>query len=297
MSGLIETSDGRPADLSPRSRQAVVSFVLLVLVGAVLALLPVPFVALSPGPTFNTIGAYDKTPLITITQTTTYRATGHLDLVTIRETGGPEGGLDVFTALRAWFDPNIDIVPRSVLYPPRATAEQVRQENKEMFADSQGEAVAAAMSYLKIPTTLRVIAGSVSMDGPSAKAINPGDEFLRVNGVRTKTPQEVVTAIRSVSIGSIVTLTMRSRGKVSTVKVTTKEHPEHPGRPERRDDVRTRSRGQTDSGEHDRRGIRCGHGNHRHRRHSRRHRRHQAEDGWRQALRRAPVPRAKRELR
>ena len=230
MSGLIETSDGRPADLSPRSRQAVVSFVLLVLVGAVLALLPVPFVALSPGPTFNTIGAYDKTPLITITQTTTYPATGHLDLVTIRETGGPEGGLDVFTALRAWFDPNIDIVPRSVLYPPRATAEQVRQENKEMFADSQGEAVAAAMSYLKIPTTLRVIAGSVSMDGPSAKAINPGDEFLRVNGVRTKTPQEVVTAIRSVSIGSIVTLTMRSRGKVSTVKVTTKEHPEHPGK-------------------------------------------------------------------
>ncbi len=230
MTSLIEDSEGRPADLSPRSRQAVVSFVLLVVVGAVLALLPVPFVALSPGPTFNTIGEYNKTPLITISKRATYPTGGHLDLVTIRETGGPEGGLDVFTALRAWFDPNIDIVPRSVLYPPQATAEQVRQENKEMFADSQGEAVAAAMAYLEIPTTLRVVAGSVSMDGPSAKSINPGDEFLQVNGARIKTPQDVVTAIRQVAIGSTVALSMRSGGKVTTIKVTTREHPEHPGK-------------------------------------------------------------------
>lgn len=230
MSGMSNTKDGPTPDLSPRGRQAAISFVLLVTVGAVLALLPVPFVALSPGPTFNTIGEYNKTPLISISRTTTYATDGHLDLVTIRETGGPEGGLDVFTALRAWFDPNIDVLPRSVLYPPQATEEEVRQENKEMFADSQGEAVAAAMSYLKIPTTVRVIAGSVSTDGPSAQAIDPGDEFFSVNDVRTRTPEAVIKAIRGVPIGSTVALTLRSGGKLTKVKVTTKEHPQHPGK-------------------------------------------------------------------
>lgn len=222
--------DGRSTQLTPRSRQAVVSFVLLVLVAAVLALLPVPFVALSPGPTFNTIGEYKSTQLITIRERRTYESAGHLDLVTIRETGGPEGGLDVFTALRGWFDPNIDVLPRSVLYPPQATEEQVKQENKELFADSQGEAVAAAMAYLKIPTTLRVIAGSVSVDGPAADVVSPGDEFVRVNDVNVTSPQDVVQAVRGLPVGSKVTMRLRSGGKVSTVTVTTKQHPEHPGK-------------------------------------------------------------------
>ena len=108
----------QPAELTPRSKQAVVSFVLLIVLAAVAAFLPVPFVALSPGPTFNTIGEYNGTPLITISKQPTYATRGHLDLVTVRETGGPQGGLDLVTAIRGWFDSTVEIVPKSVLYPP-----------------------------------------------------------------------------------------------------------------------------------------------------------------------------------
>ncbi|NBO45738.1 MAG: PDZ domain-containing protein [Actinobacteria bacterium] len=217
-------------ELSPRSTQAVVSFVLLVVLAAVAAFIPVPFVALAPGPTFNTIGSYSGTPLVTIAKQTTYPTTGHLDLVTIRETGGPQGGLDLLTAIRGWFDPHVEVVPRSVLFPPDATAQQVRQEHKEQFADSQGEAVAAAMAYLKIPTKTRVVAGTVSVDGPSAKLIDPGDEIVSINSKVVATPSDVLTTIRPLPIGSKVTVLVRTGTAKRTVSVTTREHPAHPGR-------------------------------------------------------------------
>lgn len=217
-------------ELSPRSAQAVVSFVLLVILAAVAAFIPVPFVAIAPGPTFNTIGTYSGTPLVTIAKRQTYPTTGHLDLVTVRETGGPEGGLDLLSAIRGWFDPHVEVVPRSVLFPPDATAQQVRQEHKEQFADSQGEAVAAAMAYLKIPTKTKVVVGTVSVDGPSAKLIDAGEEIVSVNGEAVTTPADVLTMIRPLPIGSNVTVVVRAGTAKRSVNVTTREHPAHPGR-------------------------------------------------------------------
>ncbi|MDQ6650266.1 MAG: PDZ/DHR/GLGF domain-containing protein, partial [Actinomycetota bacterium] len=42
------------------------------------ALLPVPYVALGPGPTFNTLGQVDGQALIDISGHETFPATGHL---------------------------------------------------------------------------------------------------------------------------------------------------------------------------------------------------------------------------
>lgn len=224
------TGDHDDNELSPRSTQAVVSFVLMVVLAAVAAFIPVPFVAIAPGPTFNTIGTHSGTPLVTIAKQKTYPTTGHLDLVTIRETGGPQGGLDLLTAIRGWFDPHVEVVPRSVLFPPDATAQQVRQEHKEQFADSQGEAVAAAMAYLKIPTKTKVVAGTVSVDGPSAKLIDPGDEIVSINSKPVATPSDVLTTIRPLPIGSKVAVVVRAGTAKRTITVTTREHPAHPGR-------------------------------------------------------------------
>jgi Lon-like protease len=231
--GIAHNEPSGPAsnsDVSPRTRQAIASFVLIVLLSAVAALIPVPFVALSPGPTFNTIGEVQGTNLINIRRHQTYPTTGHLDLVTIRETGGPQGGLDLLTALRGWFDASIEIVPRSLLYPPKATNAQVNQEHKEQFADSQGEAVAAAMSYLGIPTTSMVVAGTVSIDGPSGKLISAGEQIVKVNGTSVTKPEDVVSAIRPLPVGSKVTLVLGSGTNQRTEVIVTKEHPAHPGK-------------------------------------------------------------------
>ena len=54
-------------------------------------LLPVPFVKLAPGPTFNVIGQEDGADVISITGTETFPVSGTLDMTTVLESGGPRG--------------------------------------------------------------------------------------------------------------------------------------------------------------------------------------------------------------
>ena len=77
------------------SRRVVVLAVagfLTVLLAAVAALLPVPYVALQPGPTTNTLGSVGGTELIRIDGRKTYPDKGHLDLVPCRCSAGPGSG-------------------------------------------------------------------------------------------------------------------------------------------------------------------------------------------------------------
>jgi PDZ domain-containing protein len=89
---------------------AVAGF-LVVLLSAVAALLPVPYVALNPGPVTNTLGSVGKTELIRIEGRTTYPDDGNLDLTTVSVLGGPRQRLDLVTALRGWIDDAVAVVP------------------------------------------------------------------------------------------------------------------------------------------------------------------------------------------
>src|ERR1044072_6076614 len=71
------------------------------------AMLPVPYVVLSPGPTENTIGDVDGKPVISVEGRQTYPTEGKLSLVTVAYQGGPGTRIDLFSALRGWIDPTI----------------------------------------------------------------------------------------------------------------------------------------------------------------------------------------------
>ena len=61
-----------------------------VLAGLVVAaVVTVPYVALSPGPTVNTLGKPNGKELIQISGRTTFPTTGNLNLVTVSYSGGP----------------------------------------------------------------------------------------------------------------------------------------------------------------------------------------------------------------
>ncbi len=55
----------------------------------VAAVAPVPYVALIPGPTLNTLGKSGDRPMIEITGHRTYPTDGHLNMVTVSFIGGP----------------------------------------------------------------------------------------------------------------------------------------------------------------------------------------------------------------
>src|SRR5689334_25388210 len=110
--------------MSRRVLVLAVAGLLTVLLAAVSALLPVPYVALKPGPTTNTLGAVGGTELIRIDGRQTYPDKGHLDLVTVSVEGGPGRKMDLFTAIAGWLDDKVAVVPEETVYPAGETAEQ-----------------------------------------------------------------------------------------------------------------------------------------------------------------------------
>lgn len=186
---------------------------------AVVALLPVPYVALSPGPTFNTIGEVGGTPLITISGEQTYPTAGTLDMTTVSERGGPFGSMYVSRVLAGWMDPTVRVVPTEALFPSDVPAEQVEQENRADFVDSQSSAVAAALHHLDIPVQERVVVSSVSAGSPADGVLEPGDVVLSVDGTDVTTPDQVGTAVRARAPGDEIVVGIERDGDKRTVTV------------------------------------------------------------------------------
>ncbi|MFA7267608.1 MAG: hypothetical protein WC054_14960, partial [Candidatus Nanopelagicales bacterium] len=69
-------------------KTSMIGGVLSIAILIAIALMPVPYVKLSPGPMFNTIGEVDGVDLIRITGTQVYPTTGELNLTTVTERGG-----------------------------------------------------------------------------------------------------------------------------------------------------------------------------------------------------------------
>ena len=63
--------------------------------------------------------------------------------------------LTVFDALSAWLQSDEVVVPRSSLFPPGQSTQQVNQQNTADFAESQDNAVVAASCRARLPEGVR----------------------------------------------------------------------------------------------------------------------------------------------
>lgn len=204
--------------------------VLLALI-ALAALLPVPFIVLSPGPTFNTIGDVDGVPLVEITDTTTYPVTGALDMTTIREEGEPRSPLTVFGALAAWVDPDRAVLPRELLYGDDETTEEVQQRNAVLFSTSQSNAIAAALNTLGKPLIEDVVVTAVVEGTPAFGVLDAGELIVAIDGNPVSAPEDVVEAVRSQPVGSTLVFTVERDGEAVDVDVVSAEKPDEAGVP------------------------------------------------------------------
>ncbi len=142
----------------------------------VLSVLPVPYVALRPGPTLDTLGKADGKEIITITGRPTSTSKGHLNLTTV----SVSSDLDLGTAMRFWLDGTIAVVPREVVYPPGQTQKQVDQDNAAAFKKSQTSAETSALRELGYPVAVTVTA--VPAGSPSAGKLVARDVVTTVDG-------------------------------------------------------------------------------------------------------------------
>jgi Lon-like protease len=203
-----------------------------VLAGALLAGLlffligqaPVKYVVLGPGPTFDTLGSYDKQRVIQITGTPTTDSAGQLRMVTVNVTDE----IDLLQAIRAWFDPDEKVLPRELIYPPDTTNEQVEQENKEAFQESQSSAETVALRELGYP--VKVTVREVAADGAAQGKLASGDVIVSVDGQNVTSLQKLQQLVRAKPAGTALTV-VRERGAQSeTVQITTKKGDDGTGR-------------------------------------------------------------------
>lgn len=239
--------EGRRLSVSRRGWMLLISALTSLALILVALLLPVPFVRMAPGPTFNVIGEQDGREVIEIEDAATYPVTGALDMTTVLESGGPRGGLSFVEALASWLDPSDAVVPRELLFPDDITGEEVRMRQAALFSTSGSNAIAAALNALDLPVRSTVVVDAVYDGTPAAGVLEAQDAVLSVDGVPVQAPSDVVDAVRSRPVGTPLEFTVRRAVEASegeqadegdpvateevTVTVTTADNPESPGTP------------------------------------------------------------------
>ncbi|MDF5755545.1 PDZ domain-containing protein [Spongiactinospora sp. TRM90649] len=207
--------------MSRRSLTLMVAAMLTLMLGVAGALLPVPYVVLSPGPTEDTIGQVKGKPVISIDGRETYPTTGRLSLVTVAYQGGPGTRIDLLTALRGWIDPTIAVVPEETIFPKTSTAEQVEEQNVQDMTNSQDDATAAALTQLKIPYSSVVGVLSTEKAKPADGKLKPGDEIVNVDDKPAGDVEKVAATVRARKPGDEVVFSVSRDGQKVSVPLTT----------------------------------------------------------------------------
>ncbi|MEU7764280.1 PDZ domain-containing protein [Nocardia sp. NPDC049190] len=200
----------------------VAALIPVVVLGVVGSVLTVPFVALGPGPTFNTLGEVDGKQVVDVQGAQVDPTTGHLNMTTV----SVRDKLSIFEAFGFWASGQHGLVPRAEVYPPGVSREEIDKSNQQDFKDSEGNAEVAALHYLKLPTV--VLLRKVSDDGPANEVLRAGDELVSINGAPMTTPQDVVTTVSAQAPGTPLTVVYRRDTAEQTATITLGTRPGDP---------------------------------------------------------------------
>jgi Lon-like protease len=190
--------------MSRRVRTLLVSAALFVVLLILAMTLPVPYVVLTPGPTCNTLSTCDGEQVIKITGTPLRKTSGNLNLTTVAYSTGK---LTIFDALRGWLQSDQVVVPRSSLFPPGQTTQQVNKQNANDFSQSQDSAVVAAACEQGYPRAFGVL--SVLPDGASHGILEPGDVLKTVAGKPADSYAKLKAILSTETPGTTVPVVVR----------------------------------------------------------------------------------------
>jgi PDZ domain-containing protein len=197
----------RCAVVSRRTWTLLVSLGLAMALGLLGALATVPYVALRPGPTFDTLGVVAGRTVVNIKGTQTYPTSGHLNMTTVSVVDN----VTLYGALTLWISGRSALVPRDEIFPPELSARQIQQQNQQQFRDSEANAKAAALRYLGYP--IKVVVGQVVPNSASSGKLVDGDRLLTVDGAEIRSAQQVIDRLADSHPGRLVQLRFQ-RGDV-----------------------------------------------------------------------------------
>jgi Lon-like protease len=202
--------------VSRRTTVLVTGTVLLLLFGVLGALLPVPYVAQVPGPTYNTLGDIDGTPIISVSGREPNDTSGNLNLTTV---GIPQRPLTLVGAVQGWFDSEVTVVPREQVYPSDQSVEETQAQNRQAFLTSEQAARGAALAELGYPE--KVVVQDLAEDSASEGQLAAGDAIDAVNGVPTPDQEALTAALAAIPPGTTVPVGYTRLGVPGSGTVTT----------------------------------------------------------------------------
>lgn len=199
---------------------ATVSAALFVLLAAIIALVPVPYVSWSAGLTTDLLSQDDGRDRVEISGVQTYPVTGQLRLTTVSVTR-VDAPLTLPEAILSYWLSSREVLPRGAVYPAGLSADQVRQRETLMMDNSQDQAIAAALRAAKLPVTEVPQIASVSPTGPASDKLKPGDFVLSVDRKKVSTVTDVQKAVQAHQVGDSVVFGIRRDGVEQNVTVAT----------------------------------------------------------------------------
>ncbi len=182
-----------------------VALVPIVVFGVLLAVVPVPYVAIGPGPTFDTLGEFEGKPVVAIEGTPVKPTAGHLNMTTVSQ----RDGLTLGQALAFWASGEDQLIPRDLVFPPEKSRDDIEKSQNADFQRSEDNAQYAALNYLKYPKAVTV--GQVNDPGPSQGALQAGDAIDAVNGTKVPTVEEFTTLLKATKPGQEIAVDYRRK--------------------------------------------------------------------------------------
>jgi Lon-like protease len=203
------------ASLSRRVRTLAVAGILFVVLFVLALTMPVPYVVLSPGPTYNTLGTDDNgNTIVVIDGRKPTHTSGHLNLTTVSISSS---SLTAFQAISAWLSSDEVVVPKTSIYPPGTSEQKTNEQNTQDFISSQDSATAAALCELHYPKGFGVL--KVNADGPSHGVLQPGDFLRTVDGKPAASVDALSKVLATESPGKTVPLTVTRDAKPTELTV------------------------------------------------------------------------------
>ncbi|MGE2728458.1 YlbL family protein [Mycolicibacterium vaccae] len=209
--------------MNRRISTLLVALVPIMVFGVLLTVVVVPYVALGPGPTFDTLGEVDGKQVVDIEGADLHPTSGHLNMTTVSQ----RDGLTLGQALLFWASGRDQLIPRELVYPPDKSREEINEANTRDFRKSEDSAEYAALHYLKYPMAVTV--DNVDEKGPSQGKLQSGDAIDGVNNKPVATLEEFQALLKDTKPGDTVVIDYRRKNApAGSVEITLGEHPDRP---------------------------------------------------------------------
>lgn len=211
--------------MTQRTGAGLLALCLLAVLWGTAAFVPLPYVTYYPGPTVDILATNDGDETVQVTGADAYYDDGELRMTTVY-VSQPEDDVTLPELLRAYFDPDAAVWPRSSIYAPDETDESSDVDSSVAMLSSQDTAIAAALTELGEQFDPVVEILNVTPGLPAEGKLEVRDVLLKVGGIDVTEAQDVVDAVDRAEAGEPIPFVVRRGEKQVSVQVTPSEDSE-----------------------------------------------------------------------